>query len=409
MNQKKAIISTNWEVWGKVAFSTYCLATLFMIFFSTSAIQIWSYPWNRLSILGACLLPLLMVFVWKIPTWINNKKFGEQLLFVPIIIILGILNIIFSEDRDTTLKVMTLFLISGIGGFLVTSCSFTNKFRLIFFLWLCWLCLLSLYTYGIFEHTSKKPILLLSFNPIPAGSLLLLLFVGPLLLFPSSPLWLRFLQILSIIFGIVLFVSIGKRGPIMGILAMVLLFCSLLRGRKLWVIPLIALVMIGTVYKIGNHLPRSLKRNLISHESTLFRLENYAFATHIFFRKPLFGIGLHSPLTEYLKDYRQKISNSKKYSKFIHEKKTFENIILCGFVEMGGLFSIIYLALIIYLLRNLFKHIKERPEKRLQSAMLLIPMAGFFVHSMTFDSLLYPHLNWLFHSYLGLMANFHKI
>jgi hypothetical protein len=62
--------------------------------------------------------------------------------------------------------------------------------------------------------------------------------------------------------------------------------------------------------------------------------------------------------------------------------------------------------LIIYLLRNIFRSIREKPEKRLHAVLLLTPLFGFFIHSMTFDSLIYPHLNWLFHSYLGLMANF---
>ncbi|MCK4817157.1 hypothetical protein KA005_15410, partial [bacterium] len=78
-------------------------------------------------------------------------------------------------------------------------------------------------------------------------------------------------------------------------------------------------------------------------------------------------------------------------------------------VGMGGLFSITYIALIVYILRNVFCNIKENPEKRLQAAMLLIPLTGFLIHSMTFDSLLFPHLNWIFHSYLGLMANFDKM
>jgi hypothetical protein len=132
-------------------------------------------------------------------------------------------------------------------------------------------------------------------------------------------------------------------------------------------------------------------------------------ASHIFLKKPLFGIGLHAPLADYLKDYHQKITNNTKYPNYIKDSKTLENIILCDFVEMGGLFSITYIALIIYLLKNLFHGSKNNPAKRLQAVLFLIPLAGFLIHSMTFDSLIYPHLNWLFHSFLGLMANFDEI
>jgi hypothetical protein len=96
------------------------------------------------------------------------------------------------------------------------------------------------------------------------------------------------------------------------------------------------------------------------------------------------------------------------YSEFIEEKKTLENMILCGFVEMGGIFSITYIVLILYLLKKLLSFTKDKPKKRQQAVLLLIPLAGFFIHSMIFDSLIYPHLNWLFHSFLGLMANFSK-
>ena len=409
MNSNQETNNSRWERWATVAFFAYCVSTIFMIFFSIRAIVIWSYPWNQLSILVACLLPIILVIVWKSPAWIHHKQFQKEFYFALTIVILGILNIVFSEDRSTTLKVMGLFLISGIGIFVVTSCLLTTKFRKTIFLWLCWVILLALCIYGILEYINKKPILLLSYNPIPAGSLLILLFVGPFLLFSSSSWWLRFLQLSSIVFGVAVIVMIGKRGPILGLLVMAILFGILVPRRRFWIFPLIALILVGTGYKMRNHLPPTLRLNLITHINTVFRLENYPFAAHIFLKKPLFGIGLHAPLTEYLKDYRQKITNDRNYPKFIKECKTLENIILCGFVEMGGLFSITYIALIIYLLKNLFHGIKDNQAKRLQAVLFLIPLAGFLIHSMTFDSLIYPHLNWLFHSYLGLMANFDKI
>ena len=595
MNFNKGINLSRWEGWGALAFFVYCVSTIFMVFFSTTAVQIWPYPWNRLSILIACLLPLLLVFVWKIPRLIRDRKLEKQFIFIPIIVILGILNIVFSEDRPTTFKVMTLFIISGVGIFLTTGYLLNTKFRQKICLWLCLACLLSLCIYGILEYINKEPILLFSYNPIPAGSLLILLFVGPLLLFSSNLPWQRFLKILSIIFGMVVIVMIGKRGPILGLLVMAILFCALLPGRKLWIIPIIALILAGTAYKTRNYwrspgiyidkslriskhgpysyrisayvkgkgqtdlyiwwydvwdnarnkyigrynlsedyqylesvfklpkeaeelriafllrekkdglceiyiddfvieeeapevaldmevprnerarrplftsdfenakpgkpkslgwwtysegrpinwpwgltseshkgrhgvylrqpdsknywlytgmgplVPFSLTKYLITGKSTVFRLENFTFAAHIFLKKPLFGIGLHAPLTDYLSDYRQKITKNRDYPKFIQNKKTLENIILCGFVEMGGLFTITYIALIIYLLRNLFRLTKDRPDKRQQVFLFLIPLIGFLIHSMTFDSLIYPHINWLFHSFLGLMANFDKI
>ncbi len=396
-------------MWGTAAFFSFCLATVFMIFYSTSAVQIWPHPWNRLSILVACFLPLTLVLVWKIPNLIQDKKLEKQFLFIPIIVTLGILNMVFSEDRPTTLKVMSLFLMSGIGIFAVTGFLLKTKFRQNVFLWLCWAFLFALSIHGTLEYINKKAIHLLSYNPIPAGSLLILLFVGPLLLFTSSSRGLRFLQLASVVFAIAVMVMIGKRGPLLGLLVMALLCGTLLPGRKFWIIPLIALSLVGTGYKLRNHLPPSLRKNPITHYSTLERFESHHLATHIFLQKPLFGIGLHAPLAEYLKDYRQKVTKYSKYSWYIQKKKTLENVVLCGFVEMGSLFSMTYIALIIYILRNFFRHTRDNPEKRLQAVLFLIPLSGFFIHSMIFDSLIYPNLNWLFHSFLGLMANFKEI
>ena len=594
MNSNQGTDNSRWDRWGTVAFLVYCVSTIFMMFFSTAAVQIWPYPWNRLSILAACLLPLFLVLVWKIPRLIRLKELEKQFLFIPIIIILGILNIFFSEDRSTTLKVMVLFLISGIGIFAVTSYLLSTKFRQTIFLWLCWACLLALCVYGTLEFISKKPILLLSYNPIPAGSLVLLLLVGPLLLFRSSSWWTRSVYLFSILFAIVVIIMIAKRGPILGLLVMAFLFFVFLPWRKVWIISLIALILAGALYQWRSHwrlselftdnnlgiglqgsysyrvsayvkgkgctdlyiwwyggtgsarnkhigrynledeykrfeqvfeLPQeaetfrvafllregraeysiiyiddlliegreferisggsgprtgktwrllfasdfedaesgkteslgwwtysegrpviwpwgltreshsgryaiylnqpdskgywlytgqgslvesSLRKYLITSKSTVFRLENYPFAAYIFLKKPLFGVGLHAPLTQYLQDYRQRITENPTYQRFIQRKKTLENIVLCGLVEMGGLFSITYIAFIIYLLRNLFRRTRDKLDKRLQAVMFLIPLIGFLIHSMTFDSLVYPHLNWLFHSFLGLMANFNK-
>jgi O-antigen ligase len=251
--------------------------------------------------------------------------------------------------------------------------------------------------------------LLLSGNPIPAGSLVILLLVGPFLLFQDSRRGFRILHISAILFGITLIFLISKRGPILALAVMALLAAGFLPGKKMWVIPFIMVILIGTGYMMRSQLPRTLTKRLITDTSILFRLENYSLGFHIFLKKPLFGTGLHVPLQNHLEDYGQKITQHKRYSRFIKEKKTFENMLLCLFVEMGGLFAAAYIALLVYLLRNLFRSLRGNHKLRFQAILFLLPLAGFFIHSMTFDSLMYPHLNWLFHSYLGLMVNFSEM
>ena len=79
---------------------------------------------------------------------------------------------------------------------------------------------------------------------------------------------------------------------------------------------------------------------------------------------------------------------------------------LCGFVEMGSLFSIAYIALIAIILKKMFASIRQNPGEKARAIKLLMPLFGFLVHSMTFDSIIFPHLNWLVHTLLVLLYNF---
>ena len=393
-------------------FFVFCLSTVFMIFFSTRAVQVWPTPWNQVSILSAGLIPVLAVLMWKTPGWLNWPSLKNHLLLPSIIVLLGALNIVFSQDRSITLKVMTLFLISGISVFFVSSTILNNRFRQDLFLWLCWACFLFLCVYGMVEYKTQKSIFLFSYNPIPAGSLLILLSAGPLLLFPSSSNFQRLFIMLSIVFGIVVIVLIGKRGTVLGLLGMALLLGFTLSWKNSWLIILIALILFGTGYLMRDHLNPQLTKHYIKDPSTLFRAENYIFAGSVWINKPLFGTGLHAPLTNYLKDYHPSIYKTKmppNYSDYIKKTKTFENIILCGFVEMGSLFSIAYLTLIAVLLKKMFAHVRNNSVKRFRAILLLTPLFGFFIHSMMFDSIIYPHLNWLAHALLGLVYNFSEI
>jgi hypothetical protein len=304
---------------------------------------------------------------------------------------------------------MTLFLISGINVFIVTSSILNNRFRQDFYIWLCYACFLLLCVYGMFEYTTDKIILLFSNNPIPAGSLLILLSVGPLWLIRSPSNVLRFAAFFSLVFGIAVIVMIGKRGTVLGLLGMALLLGFKLPWKKSWVLILLALISFSIGYMFRNHLNPQLTKHYFKDQNALIRAENYIFAGSIWIKKPLFGTGLHSPLTKHIENYHPQIYKIKKgqtYSYYINKTKTFENIMLCGFVEMGSLFAFAYIALIIILLKRLFDHIRKNPEKRLSAVLLLAPLFGFFIHSMTFDSIIYPHLNWLAHSFLGLMYNF---
>jgi len=392
-----------------IAFCTFGMATVFMVFFSTRAIQVWPSPWNRASILLACLIPVLMVLVSRSRRWLDWQAFKKHLVLPVIIVLLGILNMVFSEDRAVTIKVMSLFLISGIGVFVVSESVLTDRRRQNLFLWLCWVCFLVLCVHGVVEYQAKKSILLLSYNPIPAGSLLILLSAAPLLMLTSTSKVVRSGAVLSLILGIVMIAMIGKRGTVLGLFAMVLLSGFALPWKKALLLVLLALFLFTGGYVMRDQLNPQLTKHYFKHHSTLIRAENYVFARSVWKQKPFFGVGLHVPLAPYLENYEPKIykpATKPDYSDYVKKAKTFENIILCGFVEMGSLFSIAYIVLIVIMLKKMFVHVIKNPEKRTRAVLLLMPLFGFFVHSMTFDSIIYPHLNWLAHALLGLGYNF---
>ena len=114
---------------------------------------------------------------------------------VLVIIILGAFNIYLSEDRSASIKGMSLFLMSGVLILVVTFFLFKSKKNQTLFLGFFSTCFVVLIVYGLFEFfqgiiISKKQILLFSANPIPAGSLLILLATGPLLLLAKTQFYL---------------------------------------------------------------------------------------------------------------------------------------------------------------------------------------------------------------------------
>lgn len=397
----------NQDLWGRVAFFFFCLSTIFMVFFSTMILEIGPKPWNKILVLMACVIPLVLVLIWKVSEWKNwRKTFQKEMLFIPVILILGILNVVFSEGRATSFKIMTLFFLSGVSVFFVSRNLFETKNFQKIFMWVCWASLVILFIYGFFEYLSKRPVLVLSYNPILASSMLLLLLVAPFVLIYSSSKWLKPLLVVSVICGMAVILLTGKRGAALGLLGMGLGVFALIPQKKVWIF--LALVgLVSTGWMTRNYFPDYIPKGYFQSASFTYRLENYPFAWHIFKKHPFFGVGFHAPLVGYMKDYKIKTSVKRRaYKRYIKKKYTLENTFLCGFVELGGLFAITYITFVCVILRKYLLAMKEVPRGRLHIALFLPPLIAFGIQAMTYDGLVNGHLNWLFHSYLGLMANF---
>lgn len=393
-------------------FLAYCLSTIFMVFVSIYAIQNWPNLWAQAFISFACLVTLLLTVQREFPALNNRKKWPVEIKIVLSILVLGALNICYSENNWQSLKGMGLFLMSGILVFFVTFFLFRSEKNRNFFLILCTLCFFTLIIYGFFEFLQQsenitKRILLFSSNPIPAGSLLILLSFGPLsLLNLHKSGWKRNVLILSLILGVFVTILIGQRGPLLAIFTM--LFFWIATNRKgIWFFLLTTFMAAGAVYQFGDQIPAKYKSRMLNKETLQVRLEFFPIALEVLKEKPLFGLGFNSSLSRFIPgDYEPKIfPRNEKYSFYdmVNKLNIFDNMALTFLGETGGLFSVAYIFLIVYLIKNKTS-VNRNADERMRCSVLLIVLTGFLAHSMTFDSLKYPHLNWVFHSLLGLLA-----
>ena len=166
------------------------------------------------------------------------------------------------------------------------------------------------------------------------------------------------------------------------------------------------------------------------------RAEHYFFGFHVFKKNPVWGLGSHPRLfsyfycndagfsegevTEPATALKIELCNDKfdefnydltffsqrgRYWGYYLTLRSFENIVLTFLVEMGGLFSAIYFGGVIYIFIAFFKKFRAPPQQNLAGMLTIAIMVGFAFISCIFDTLRFPNLNWLFHSFLGLMVN----
>ena len=182
-----------------VGFWLFCFSTLFMVFFSVKAIHFWPSPWGMISVVTFCVLPwifFLPSISWRRIFLINISKLG---LLTMLIVLFGILNISFNEEREITRKAMVLFLISGVSVFGMGLVYLNESKRWHIFFTLITFCFAALCVYGLYEgfnyysvpHVfAGYPIMLFYDNAIPAASILILLSIGPLyILYFSGENW----------------------------------------------------------------------------------------------------------------------------------------------------------------------------------------------------------------------------
>jgi O-antigen ligase len=394
------------------AFKTFCLSTLFIIVFSIEAIKNWPPLIKQSSILFACLLPTGMVLFRQTPAWFDSKQVPKDVLWVLLVSALGLISSLLSKNPWVTLKSTALFIASGPFIFIISRYLFKITKNQKQFLWLASLILLFLCFFGIYEyvpyHRTSDGIHLFSGNPLPAGALLILLSAGPLTLLKQeySPTQKTTLTICLLLSTIVVLL-IAKKGPLLG-LSIILLFLIYFINRSFLRFLVFFIFLTGVMLLFSDTLRSKYKTNLYNESSISLRTESYFFGFYVFKNNPFFGVGLKTDLARHLEDYDLRLADKiskNQYRTFVQSQKTFENIIMAFLVELGGLFTITYFGGLAYFVGGTLTRMKTKPQKEVAGMFIFSIIIGFTVISLTFDTLKFPNLNWLFHSLLGLMVN----
>ncbi len=397
------------------AFKIFLCSTLFIIVFSIAAIHSWSPFAEKFSILLACVLPTGLLISGRIPIWIHAKQIPKEVIWVLSVSVLGIISSLLSANPWPTLKSTVLFMISGPFIFITTKYLFESKRNQEVFLWTMGIGLLSISFYGIYQYNfshsiaAYNKIRLFSENPLPAGGMLILLLASPLLLINrKNPLALRIILALTLAFAMAVIMLLAKKGPLLS-LVVILLSMAVFISRKYLVLLLGCAFLVGCLlYFSGSTLGR-YKHIVRLKESVAPRMENYFFGFHVFKENPIWGMGFKADfLPKLLEDYDLKLSGllpKEQYRSYVEANKTFDNIILAFLVELGGLFTVTYFGGLIYIVLGCLKKSRSPPQGDRATVLAMSVLAGFVVLSLTFDTLRFPNLNWIFHSLLGLLVN----
>ena len=331
------------------------------------------------------------------------------------IITLGILNVIYSENPPESKLAMKNLLLTGILATWVAMFLVTNKQRRDILSWFCCGCLVIIAAYEIIAYIpiaitnridSPNWITVFTLNAIPTGTLMILLSPGPVHLILSRSSRIKLLGYAAAFLGILLILLTQKRGTVLAIISMGLIWALY---RFVWVRYFFGVALLAAALIIpfkGVDLSGQLNPEVPSHGSILHRFELYPFALHVWKHHPVLGIGLRASNHEkYLETYKQHNPGLTTFSEEVKQIQTFDNMLVTSFVELGTIMTLLYLCLIILIFGKYW--LKLRSSKPYpEDIYRIIVLLGVAIHSMTYDSLLFPPVNWLFHLHLGILAGY---
>lgn len=392
----------------------FFLGLLFLVFFSVEAIANWPGLWARIAIAASCLLPLFFLAL-KPRVWKRPPTISKELIFVSAVILIGFINTQFAENYSGAVKGMGLFVLTGAIPFWTGLHLFRFPGTRTFFYWVCTLGFFLLCAYGVYQLLNMAPfaenikfisVTLFQDNPIPAGAILILLSVGPLsLLTHSGTRWTRKLMVALIASGAVVLILIGQRGLLLALFVMVLVWAVLkMRNLKLWLSFIAGVLVLAVLVFSPEKLPDRMRGKLENLGNIAYRAESLLLGGQLFMEHPVFGRGMDASYEKFPgENYQTRFLEKNRFQNIMRSIKTFDNAYLTLVVEMGGLMVIAYAGIFILAVARVLGSWANLHNISAEHVAWLSVLAGFAVHSITFDSFRYPALNYMGHVLLALM------
>jgi hypothetical protein len=362
-------------------------------------IIIYVFPWLML-----CLSYRQQVF--------TDREHRLEIILIISIIILGVVNVSLSDSVSNSLAPMRTFLLTGIFGLWVSMFLLTGQHRRAVFDWFCGGVLAIIVTTEIIVwlvrgNYGTDVFQIFTGHPIPLGTLIILLSPGPIHLLASRNLRFKLAGGLLVLASAFLIFLTHKRGTWIALAAMLAVGMIYLGRRHRYLVISVALVMALILPLQAKRLIDRLNPNIPHYVSILDRLEFYNFALHIWKIHPIMGTGLRSfSQDRYLHDYKVHNKELQNFPQSVNAVHTYDNMLLTGFVGMGTVMTLFYFGLILFIAGRYGQRLWSGAETSSLGWYRLLILLGFAIHSLSYDSLLVPPVNWVFHVQLGLMAGY---
>jgi len=362
-------------------------------------IFIYSFPW----------LMLWLAYSWQV---ITEKEHRLEIIMMVSIIILGVVNTSLSGSGSKSIDSMRTFLLTGVFALWASMFLVNAPRRRQMFDWFCAgalgvIILVEMILYAIPGKHGSGVFQVFVLHPIPLGTLIILLSAGPVRLIVSKNSTARLLGWLLVLLGGILIFLTHKRGAWLALAAMLAVWMLyLIRRRKYLVLSMLLVIALILPLQAQRRFAR-LDPNIDRHVAILHRLELYNFALHIWKTHPFMGIGLRSFTHEkYLPDYHLHNQDLHEFPQTVAGLQTLDNMLLTGLVECGTVMTLFYLGLVLFILAKYCRRLRSRLESSPLDWYRVLVLLGFAIHSLTYDSLLFPPVNWLFHVQVGIMAGY---